>query len=356
MLSNTTSSQRLKPRLLNILMLRFIPLLFITLPCTCDRALKKGIKDNGRKGLALLPLLLLTFTPLLLRAQKDDNLREVVTKTIEDTYRYKPGSELAVEGEKAEIFVETWDKQKISVKIVMTARHPKLEQAEEDLKNLDYISEVAGQKIFLKNKLVDKTKRSSSELTVHYYITLPEECPVYLKSHFGGATISNLRNQLRINGEFSAINIDNVQDILDIRSRFGDITGERIDGNVSINSRRSDINLYDIGGTFDITAVYGELKISPNLSLRDLHINADKSDVYLYEPLNGEGLAYDLSLNNGEMKMPDGRKIIKMEQTREVQRYAIRPSQERMGTITARVSFGDLYLQKQEKELKARRF
>ncbi|TXF87052.1 DUF4097 family beta strand repeat protein [Neolewinella aurantiaca] len=304
--------------------------------------------------LRLTILALLTVLCTCVRAQTDNAMREVVTKTIEDTYPYKPGNELAVEGEKAEIFVETWDKQKISVKVVMTARHPQLEQAEEDLKNLDYISEVAGQKIFLKNKLVDKTKRSRSELTVHYYITLPEECPVYLKSHFGGATISNLRNQLRINGEFSAINIDNVQGILDIRSRFGDITGERIDGNVVINSRRSDINLYDIGGTFNITAQYGELKLSPNLSMQDLQINADKSDVYIYEPLGGEGIAYDLSLNNGEVKLPDDKTITELARTTEVRRFAIRPSQERMGTITASVSFGDLHLAKQTKQLERR--
>ena len=302
----------------------------------------------------LLPLLLLTLLCTSVRAQTTNALREVVTKTIEDTYPYKPGNELAVEGEKAEIFVETWDKQKISVKVVMTARHPQLEQAEEDLQNLVYISEVAGQKIFLKNKLKDKERRSQSELTIHYYITLPEECPVYLKSHFGGATISNLRNQLRINGEYSAINIDNVHGILDIRSRFGDITGERIDGNVVINSRRSDINLFDIGGTFNITAQYGELRISPNLSLRDLHINADKSDVYIYEPLGGEGFAYDLSLNNGEVKLPDDKTVTELARTAEVRRFAIRPSAERMGTITASVSFGDLYLDKQTKELKAR--
>jgi hypothetical protein len=299
-----------------------------------------------------LPFLLFAFSPFL-DAQTSNALREVVTKTIEDTYTYRPGIELAVEGEKAEIFVETWDKQKIQVKVVMTARHPQLEQAETDLQNLDYIAEVAGQKIFLKNKLKNKTLQSRSELTIHYYITLPEECPVYLKSHFGGATISNLRNRLRINGEYSAINIDNVQGILNIRSRFGDITGERIDGNVVINSRRSDINLYDIGGTFNITAQYGELRLSPNLNMRDLHINADKSDVYIYEPLSGEGLAYDLSLNNGEVKLPDGRRVIELERTTEVRRFAIRPSKERMGTITASVSFGDLYLAKQTKELKA---
>lgn len=294
---------------------------------------------------------LLSFLGTGVRAQTENALREVVTKTIEDTYKYTPGMELAVEGEKAEIFVETWDKQKIQVKVVMTARHPQLEWAEKDLENLEYISEVAGQKIFLRNRRKDVNYRAKSELTIHYYITLPEECPVYLKSHFGGATISNLRNQLRINGEFSTINIDNVHGLLDIRTRFGDITGERIDGNVVINSRRSDINLFDVGGTFTINATYGELRLSPNLRMRDLQINADKSDVYLFEPIGGEGMAYELSLNNGEVKLPDGRRIIELERTKEVRRFAIRPDQERSGTITATVSFGDLYLAKQNKEL-----
>ena len=300
----------------------------------------------------LLALIILLST--CVRAQ-DNVLREVVTKTIEDTYAYAPGRELAVEGEKAEIFVETWDKQKIRVKIVMTGSHPQLEVAKADVENLVYIADDAGQKIFLKNKLRDEKHRPQSELTIHYYITLPEECPVYLKSHFGGATISNLRNQLRINGEFSAINIDNVQGILDIRTRFGDITGERIDGNVNISSRRSDINLFDVGGNFTINAQYGELKLSPNLNMQDLKIIADKSDVYIYEPIGGEGLAYDLSLNNGEVKLPNDKTITELTKTTEVRRFTIRPNRERMGTITASVAFGDLYLSKQTRELERRK-
>ncbi|OAV42877.1 DUF4097 family beta strand repeat-containing protein [Lewinella sp. 4G2] len=291
-----------------------------------------------------------------LHAQTANAYREVVSKTIEDTYKYTPGRELAVEGEKAEIFVETWDKQEIEVKIVMTARHATLESAQQDLENLAYVAEAAGDKIFLKNNLKDKTYNASSELTIHYYITLPEECPVYLKSHFGGATISNLRNQLRINGEYSAINIDNVHGLLDIRTRFGDISGERIDGNVVINSRRSDISLLDVGGTFTINAQYGELNISPNAAMRDLRITADKSDVHIYEPLNVEGLAYDFNLNNGNLRLPEGLKVMELEQTTEVRRVAIRPVTERRGTITASVTFGDLYLAKQTKELSKSRF
>ena len=97
------------------------------------------------------------------------------------------------------------------------------------------------------------------------------------------------------------------------------LTGERIDGNVMINSRRSDINLFDVGGTFTINAQYGELKLSPNLNMRDLQIIADKSDVYIYEPIGGEGLAYDFSLNNGEVKLPDDKTITELQRTPEVQ-------------------------------------
>ena len=299
---------------------------------------------------ALLPLLLLCTC---VRAQSPD-VREVVTKTIEDTYAYSAGSELAVEGEKAEIFVETWAKQEISVRVVLTARNRQLSGAKRDLENLEFLTEVAGKKIFLKNKLKDAALKSDSELTVDYYITLPEECPVYLKSHFGGATISNLRNRLRINGEFSAINIDNVQGLLDIRTRFGDITGEKIDGNVVINARRSDINLLDVGGTFTINAQYGELKLSPNLNLRNLQINADKSDVYIYEPIGGEGLAYELASNNGEMNLPDNRTLVELERTSEWRRIQIGPSSERSGTVSASVTFGNLYLAKQQRVLETR--
>ena len=273
---------------------------------------------------------------------------EVVTKTIEDDYPYASGTELAVEGEKAEIFVETWSEPRIHIKVVITGRHARLETSRADVENIDIITERAGGKIFLKNKLRDRDRRTAGELTIHYYITLPEECPVYLKSHFGGATISNLRNQLRINGEFSAINIDNVQGLLDIRTRFGDITGERIDGNVVINSRRSDINLFDVGGTFTINAQYGELQLAPNLNMRNLQIVADKSDVTIFEPRGGEGLSYELASSNGELNLPDGRQLTELERSTDWRRVRIGPTRERVGMISARVTFGDLRLAKRQ--------
>lgn len=302
----------------------------------------------------LIALLLLLYGARPVAQSGSEPVREVVTKTIEDSYPYRNGTELAVEGEKAEIFVETWDRDRVSVRVVMTARHAKLETARAELDNLELVTELGGPKIFIRNRRRDPDHRSESELSVHYYITLPEACPVYLRSHFGGATISNLRNQLRINGEFSAINIDNVQGLLDIRTRFGDVTGERIDGNVVINARRSDISLFDVGGTFTINAKYGKLNLSPNAGMRNLQVNADKSDVTIYEPAGGEGLAYELAATNGNLNLPDNRRFRILERTEERRRVQIGSASERMGTVTASVTFGDLTLSRQRRELESR--
>lgn len=302
-----------------------------------------------------LVCVLFAFCCVQLLSAQVEVVRQVVTKTIEDTYPYRPGNEVAVEGEKAEIFVETWDKQEINIRLEMTAKHTELETAKKDLENLEFITDRAGDKIFLKNTRLNKELRPESELIVHYYITLPEECPVYLKSHFGSANISNLRNRLRINGEYSQVNINNVQGLLDIRTRFGDIFGEKIDGNVVINSRRSDIELIDVGGSFTINAQYGELRLSPNSRLLDLQINAEKADVHLIDP-KGSPLNYTLTSNQGKMVLPNEIPIVELENEYGQHSVYIQSGQEITGQVKVMVTFGDLYLEKQERAVRRRSY
>ncbi len=277
---------------------------------------------------------------------------QVVTKVVEDNYAYRDGYEVAVEGEKAEIFVETWDKQEISVRVEMTAKHAKLDVAKHDLENLIFSTNREKNKFYLRNTRRDSDAKPESQLTIHYYITLPEECPVYVKNHFGSANISNLRNRLRIYGEFSQININNVQGLMDIRTRFGDIMGDRLDGNVSINARRSDIDLSNIGGSFTINAQYGKLRLAPTTALTDLTVFADKSDVLLIDPQEGQ-MAYTLTTTRGEIIIPGEVRIRELESAEGVRRVMIRPDAELGGgSINVHVTFGELRLEAQERELR----
>ena len=290
-----------------------------------------------------LLLLSLLTSPLWLLGQE---VVQVVTKTVERQFDYREGYEVKVEGQKAEIFVETWARPEISVRLEIEAKHPDLETAEAELASVNFVAEGLKNKIYLRNYRQGGDTPTASILSVTYHITLPEACPVYVKNYFGTANISNLSNRLRIFGEFSQIDIDNVQGLIDIRTRFGDIIGERIDGNVTINARRSDITLYEIAGNYTINAQYGVLELHPALGLLGLDINAEKSEVHLVGD-QPELFAYTLTATHGQVTTPSNLRLLDLEDTPEVKRVQIRPpQQENFATITVSVTFGDVHVER----------
>jgi hypothetical protein len=272
---------------------------------------------------------------------------QVVTKVIEKTFNYQLGYEVNVEGQKAEIFVETWDKQQVGLRLEISAKHPEKAVAEADLETVNFVAERIKNKVYLRNYRFGGEAQTESVLTVTYYITLPEDCPVYVKNYFGAANISNLTNRLRIFGEYSQIDIDNVKGLLDIRTRFGDIIGEKIDGNVTINARRSDVTLYDIAGNYQINAQYGILRLQPGAGLLGLDIRAEKSEVYLYGD-QPNLYSYTLTATHGQVLTPDNLRRLALEDTPEVQKIQIKPSgrSDLYPTITVSVTFGDVHLEK----------
>ncbi len=270
---------------------------------------------------------------------------QVVTKIIEKTFNYQDGYEVNVEGQKAEIFVETWKKREIGLRLEISAKHPDKAIAEADLETVNFVAERIRNKVYLRNYRFGGGEQTESILTVVYYITLPEDCPVYVKNYFGAANISNLTNRLRIFGEYSQIDIDNVKGLLDIRTRFGDIIGEKIDGNVTINARRSDVTLYEIAGNYQINAQYGILKLAPTAGLLGLDISAEKSEVYLYD--NNDMFGYTLTATHGEVDAPDNLLLMELEDTPEVQKFQLKPPRgETNPMITVSVTFGDVHLEK----------
>lgn len=232
---------------------------------------------------------------------------QVVTKTVEKTFPYKNGYELNIEGEKAEILVQTWNRSEVRVLLEIVAKHPERRIAENDIDRMSYSTEQHGNKIYFRNYLEKNLTNSqpASDIKAIYTITLPADCPVYLKNNFGLTSVSDLTRALRINSEFSKINLQNIRGKVGITSRFGDIEGERIGGEVSLVTRRSDVTLHDIEGTWNIQAQYGVLKFFTNTSpeLLNLNIEADKADVYFFDP-KPNFYGYTLTAHYGNITVP----------------------------------------------------
>lgn len=290
---------------------------------------------------------LITILFLLPTLVYGQTILQVVTKKIEKTFPYKDGYEVNVEGEKAEIVVETWDKPEIQIVMELTAKHPDKAIAERDLETIKYLAERVKKNIYIRNYISpeEDQEKPESNLSARYTITLPEECGVYLKDYFGHVNVSNLVNKLRVYSEFSSIDILNVQGQIDVNTRFGDLVGTNIDGIMRVNSRRSNITLSEIKGQFDINSYFGVLKIFADNNLIDLNITGEKSDVFFYNA-NPLAYGYNLSAQNGSIQTLDEIDFKSLEKDVNLHKVAFKPGKEFYPSITISVSFGKIVVER----------
>lgn len=303
------------------------------------------LNRNNQLHLVLIFFTLLGGLPLV-----GQTTLQVVTRSVEKRFDYQKGDEINIEGEKAEVSIESWKKQQIFIKIELIAKHEEKAVAEKDLPRITYEARRVKNKIYLRNYIqeVEGQPRVQSKLAVKYTIFLPETCPVYLKNHFGTASISNLTNSLKVNSQFSKIDLVNIQGLIEVTTRFGDLIGERLNGRMSVNARRSDVMLSDIRGSYDIQAYYGMVKIYSDDDQLDLKIDAEKADVFLYSN-NPAMFGYDLTSVQGKINLPKSFSVREVQNTQVLKQVEVRPmEQEYYQNITIRVSFGNITVAKKQ--------
>ena len=283
---------------------------------------------------------------LLVGKMEAQNAFQVVTKTIEKTFPYKNGYEVNIEGEKAEILVEAWNKNEVKVLLELVSKNVSKKTAEKDLSRMNYSTEQHGNKIYFRNYIetTSSSKLPESDLKAIYTITLPADCPVYLKNNFGLTQVSNLTKALKIQSEFSKITLENLSGKIGINTRFGDVEGRQIDGDVFINSRRSNLTLYEIKGTWNINAQYGVLKFftNPSPELLSLNIEGQKSDVYFFDP-KPNAYGYTLTAHYGHITVPADLKFNYLENSDQLKK-AIFSSKIGSSNISIKISFGDIVI------------
>ncbi|MEQ8704586.1 MAG: hypothetical protein RIC19_11745 [Phaeodactylibacter sp.] len=310
--------------------------------------LSKIITSPARLLLAILCSGLLGLSSNELTAQTS-NLH-VITKRLEKTFKYRDGYEVNIEGEKADVSIETWGREEISLTVEFVAKHPDKGTAETDIEKIKYIAERVRNKIYIRNyiSVAEGEPEPASNLSARYVVKVPESCPVYLKNYFGTANVINLAKRFRYQGEFSPVGLENVQGSIDLTTRFGDISGKRLDGQVTIDSRRSNITLEEIKGRYSINTNYGDVRIlSASAGLLDLNITGTKSDIFLFDPKLLD-YSYALTAQHGSIYFPSNLKMEFLKNTEDIKKVEFQPRAEYYPSVTISVTFGDIYLEKEK--------
>lgn len=272
---------------------------------------------------------------------------QVVTKNIQKTIEYKKGYTLYIAGEKASIEVDTWEKDQISVQIELSAKHPELAIAENDLKYFKYVSERIGKKIYLRNYIaIPKGKdKPTSKYKANFKVIVPKKCEIELSNQFGKAEINDLLGDIKIESHFCHTTLNNLQGIISINTKYGNINAMQISGEVKINATRSDITLSQVQGSYSIKSQYGVVRINADEDLLNLNIDAKKTDIHFYNKELGR-YQYALMAEHGEIKIADGMKLEFSEIT-EHTKSACSPKDNEVN-VSINTSYGDIIIQKTE--------
>lgn len=266
---------------------------------------------------------------------------QVVSKMVDQSFSYSPGMEVVLEGERAEIEIETWKENKVEVHLQLLSRHPEAAIAKQDLKVFQYKMEQTENKILIRN-FVASAEKPASNLKAIYKLKVPEECPVKMTNYFGKSAVSDLQNKLEVNGEFSPISLANISGDIHVRTRFGDLDADGLDGKVKIESQRSNLTLKRLKGTYDIRSKYGIIKIFSDRNLLNLNIEAERSDVYFFNP-NPSEFGYDLLAHYGGITVPNDLKINFVEKSDNLQ-HAIMQSRTQQPGIFVKITYGDIVI------------
>lgn len=292
--------------------------------------------------------LCLSFWSILHLGSAQNGTMQVVTKRIDKSFSYRDGYSLNIEGERAEVRVETWSKPEIKVQIELSAKHIKKEQAEKDLEKMRYITNKEKNKIYLRNYLdvPEGSPEPQSQLKAVYIIIMPEDCPIYIKNNYGLIDAKDLMSSLKLNTRFSRIGLENIMGDIDINTSFGDLFADKLDGNIKVASRRSDITLKHMRGRYDIDAQYGILNFFATEGLLDFNLNADKSTVFFHN-LQPGAFSYNLSVQNGRVDYPNELKfkLLDMKDTG-IKKITFKPNKEYYPNVTISITFGDLFIGK----------
>jgi len=211
---------------------------------------------------------------------------QVATRNIRKTVAWKPGYELVINGEKAEVQVVAVDTSAVIVTAELSAKHPSLDTAGNDLNAWQFVVSTAGKKIYIRAYigLPNGKKLPVSNMKAKIIVLAPKTCPVNLSNKFGKARLEQLQGAIALTGEFCSFQLVGLGGDVDINSQYGNIDGRQLGGKIDIQSKRADIRLEGIRADCNIRAEYGQMVLNaPDMS-GNLHVVGNKSDVTLEVP------------------------------------------------------------------------
>jgi hypothetical protein len=269
---------------------------------------------------------------------------QVVSKNVEKTVPWKPGMELIVNGEKADVTVVPTDSAAISVSAELSAKHPSLDTAQTDLNTWQLVVNTVGKRIYIRTYVgVQAGKRAPvSNMRAQIKIKVPRPCAVNLSNRFGKARLEHLDGPVALSGYFCRFDLFALNGELQVESEHGSVEGKELNGTVDIKGKRADVTLQHTAGNCSLQTEYGSIHFFTDQQSGNLRIAAQMTDITL-SGLEANSHNYRLKTRYGNLDVPD--KFDKSGST-DKERTAIYQVKPDSLSIEVETSFGHIKVEK----------
>lgn len=251
---------------------------------------------------SFIPLLLVINCTLIQAQVKVQVATQVTNKSI----NWTPGMSVILNAERAEIFCTTHKSRVIDIELSIISKNEDRKTAESDLKKMKFLNETKGNKLFLRNyiELARNESKPGSALKVIYTIKIPENCAIEIHDYFGKITVKNLRSELKINSEYTQIELNHVEGKINVNTLFGDVNASNLNGQTYIESTRSNISIINFEGLLKLKASVAEIHLTGLEKAKGIRVEAEKSMINL-KFINPSDFAFLLQLHQSELTKPE---------------------------------------------------
>lgn len=189
------------------------------------------------------------------------------TKTYSKTFTLSPDGKVDIENIHGQVNINTWNKNEVSIKVVITVNASSERKAEDDFERIDI--KFSNDNQFVSAKTTIDSKRSSwwfiqswwddDDVRIDYEVSMPAAAKLELSHKYGNAALGSFQGDVLISHKYGDVSIDHVSGYLDMDMAYGNGVVAKA------NDARLDLSYYKLrmneAHNVDISSKYSQFHI-----------------------------------------------------------------------------------------------
>jgi hypothetical protein len=200
-------------------------------------------------------------------------------RVIRQNFPVAPGSHLKIDTHRGSLIISTGDVSFIRVEIHMQPGADKREEGDEILQHLrlDLNPESNGLSIFARNIAETRVRfvwEEKQKINLAYYILVPKDCSLDLRTQDGGITVGDLHSTVSAHANRGAIALKHIQGAVEAETDTAAIIVAHCDSDVTIKDNLGDIRLGTVDGVLTASNTSGDIEVQHAQGGAKLYANA----------------------------------------------------------------------------------